>query len=59
MKGDIAPLLLKFWLCYIFGYFYKFGKKMVLNRFTPSFEEIPFGFDVGILGFQNCFDVGL
>ena len=57
-----------FWL--FFGYFWKFGKKLVLNQFKTGFGSISLcldvdifafwkSFDVDILGFQKCFDVGL
>ena len=57
-------------LAIFFGYFWKFGKKLVLNQFKTGFGSISLcldvdifafwkSFDVDILGFQKCFDVDL
>ena len=55
---------------YFFGYFWKYGKKLVLNQFKAGLCSISLCFDVDIfsfwksfnvdiLDFQKCFDVGL
>ena len=54
---------ISFWLLglfgYFFGYFWKIGKKLVLNQFKTGFGSISLCFDVDIFAFWKSFDVDI